>query len=121
MLALLVEIRRAGDEALLHHALDDLLDQILDLLSRAFLIAVSGLAEQLLDRLVREHAAAEQRLEDRVVQRLHRAVFLAVERMAPGIVEAAREQQVGQLRDEIVQVDLVEQVAGVLGVAEFQL
>ena len=53
------------------------------------------------------------------MQRLHRAVFFVVERMAPRVVEPAREQQVGQLRDEIVEIDLVEQVAGVFGVAEF--
>jgi hypothetical protein len=39
--------------------------------------------------------------------------------MTPRVVEPAREQQVGQLRDEIVDVDLVEQVAGVFGVPEF--
>ena len=78
MLALGLEIRRAGDEALFHHALDDLLDEIFELLPRLFLIAVGRFAEQLLHRLFRQHAAAEQRLENRVVQRLHRPVVVAV-------------------------------------------
>src|SRR5689334_17957372 len=43
-----VEIGRRRDEALFHHPLDDLLNQILELLARLFLIAVRGLAEQLL-------------------------------------------------------------------------
>ncbi len=77
MIPLAIEVRRAGDEALLHHPLDDLLDQVLELLPRAFLVAVGRLAEQLLQRVLRQHAAAEQRLEDRVVQRLHRPVLVA--------------------------------------------
>jgi hypothetical protein len=52
------------------------------------------------------------------VQRLHRALFLVV---AVRISEAARQQQIRQLRDEILEIDLVEQVAGVLGVALLQL
>ena len=111
----------AGDEALLHHAVDDLLDQILELLARRFLIAVGRLAEQLLQRLLRQHAAAEQRLENGVVQRLHRAVLVAGRRIAPRVAEPAGEQHVRQLRDEILEIDLVEQVAGVLGVAIFHL
>ena len=47
-LALGLEVRRAGDEAALHHAVDDLLDEVLELLAHAFLIAVGRLAEQLL-------------------------------------------------------------------------
>ena len=90
-----------------------------DLLTRALLIAVGGLAQEFLHRLVRKHAAAEQRLQNRVMQRLHRTVLFVVERMTPRVVEPAREQQVGQLRDEIVDVDLVEQVAGVFRVAVF--
>ena len=58
----------------------------------------------------------EQGIEDRVVQCLHRALFgVHVARAA----EAARQQQVGQLRHEILQVDVVQQVAGELGVAVF--
>ena len=76
------------------------------------------LAEQAIERLFRQHAAAEERFEDRVVQRLHRPVLVTARAVAPGAVEAARQQQVRQLRDEIFHVDLVEQVAGVLGVTE---
>jgi hypothetical protein len=79
----------------------------------------SRLAEQLLQRFFRQHAAAEQRLEDGVVQRLHGAVLVARRRVAPRVAETAREQHVGQLRDEILEIDLVEQVARVLCVAIF--
>ena len=119
MLALAVEIRRAGDEPLFHHAFDDLLDQIFELLARGLLVAVRGLTEQLLQRVLRQHTAAEQRLENRVVQRLHRPVLVAVQRIAPRVAEPARQQQVGQLRHEILEIDLVEQVAGVFRVSVF--
>ena len=117
--ALLVEVRRRRDEALLHHPLDDLLNEILDLLAGRFLVAVSRLTEQPLQRLLGQHAAVEERFENRVVQRLHRAVLVAVRRIAPGIAEPARQQHVGQLRDEIVDVDLVEQVACIFCVPIF--
>ena len=77
MLPLLLEIGRTGDEALLHHLLDDLLDEVFDLLPRFFLIAVRRLAQQLLQRFFREHASAEERLENRIMQRLHGAVLVA--------------------------------------------
>ena len=119
MLAFLLEIGRAGDEPLLHHLLDDLLDEILELLPRLFLVAVRRLAEQLLQRLFRQHASAEQRLENRVVQRLHGAVLVAGRRITPRVAEPARQQQVRQLRHEILEIDLVEQVAVVFRVAVF--
>jgi len=119
MLALALEIRRARDESLLHHPLDDLLDQLLELLPRGFLVRVGRVAEQSLQRLLRQNPAAEQRLENRIVQRLHRAVLAAAERVAPWIAEPAGEQQIGELRHEILEVDLVEEVAGVLCVTVF--
>jgi hypothetical protein len=119
MLPLALQIRRPGHEALLHHLLDDLLDQILELLPRAFLIAVGRFAEQLLQRIIREDAAAEQRLEDRIVQRLQCPVLIAARRIHPRIAEPAREEQVGELRHQILEIDLVEQVAGVFRVAVF--
>ena len=88
-LAFLLEVGRAGHEPLFHHALDDLLNEILELLPRLFLVAIGRVAEQLLKGLVRQHAAAEQRLEDRIVQRLHGAI-LFVAGAAPRIVESAR-------------------------------
>src|SRR5204863_9415199 len=84
-----------------------------------FLVAGRRLAEQLLQRFFRQHASAEERLENRVVQRLQGAVFVAGRRIAPGVAEPARQQQVGELRHEILEIDLVEQVAGVFGVAVF--
>src|SRR6266850_7156780 len=89
MLALLLEVRRGGHESLLHHLVDDLLDEILELLARLLLVAVRRLAEQLLQRVLRQHAAAEERFENRVVQRLHRPVLVAGGRIAPWIAEPA--------------------------------
>ena len=97
----------ARDVARLLHPLDDLLDQLLELLAQLLLIAVGRLAEDLLEHLGRQHAAAEERLENGVVQRLHRPI-VGIRRIAPGIAEPAREQQVGQLRHQLVHVELVE-------------
>ncbi len=69
---------------------------------------VRGVGEQAVQHLLGQHAAVQQRVEDRVVQRLHRPVVVALR--IPRVVEAAREQQIGQLRDERLEVDLVEQV-----------
>ena len=57
VLALVLEVWRGGDEALLHHAVDDLLDQLFELLPRGLLIAVGRLAQELLQRILRQHAA----------------------------------------------------------------
>ena len=77
------------------------------------LIAIGWFSEQLLDGVVRQHATIEQRVENRVVQRLHGALFrIHVARAA----EAAREQQVGQLRQQLLEVDALEVVAGEAGV-----
>ena len=117
-----LEVRRARDEALLHHPLDDLLDQILELLPRALLVAVGRFPEQLLQRFVREHASAEEGFENR-----RRAAPASCDprrshgRIAPGVAESARQQQVRELRDKVLEIDLVEQFAGVLGVAVFHL
>ena len=73
------------------------------------------LPEQPLEHVRRQHAAAEQRFEDRVVQRLHRAV-LVLRRIAPGIGESAREQQIRELRHELVHVELVKERRGVFRV-----
>src|SRR5439155_11155830 len=62
-LALRVQIGRRGDVALLGHALDDLLNELLELRARVRLIAVGRIAEQPLDRFLRQHAAVEQRVE----------------------------------------------------------
>src|SRR5206468_10969621 len=60
----------------------------------------------------------EQRGENGVVQRLHRPLVV----VAPvGIAEAAGEQQVGQLGDQIFQIEVVELVAGVLRVPVLHL
>ena len=116
--ALGVEIRRRRDVAGVLHAVDDLLDQLFELLPHLFLIAIRRLAEDLLEHVVREHAAAEERLENRVVQRLHAAVVV-VGRIAPRVAEAARQQQVGQFRHELVHVELVEERGDVFLVAIF--
>ena len=112
--ALGLEIRRRGDVALFRHAFDDLLDQLFQLRARVLLIAVRGIAQQPLDCFFRQHAAVEQRLQNRVVQRLHRPLFLV---RAVRITEAAREEQIRQLRHEILEIQIVERVARELRVA----
>ena len=113
-LALGLEIRRHRDVALLGHPLDDLLNQLFELRARVGLIAVGRIAEQLLDRLLRQHAAVEQRVENRVVQRLHRPLVVV---QGVRVAEAARQQQVRELRDQILQIEIVELVADVFRVA----
>ena len=106
-----------GDVARLLHALDDLLDQLLQLLAHLLLAAFGLVAEHLLERVLGQHAAVEQRLENGVVQRLHGAV--AVVAGIARVPEPARHQQVRQLRHEFVHVEVVEQVGNVLRVFVF--
>jgi hypothetical protein len=58
--------------------------------------------------MIGQHAAVEQRVENRVVQRLHRPLFVV---HAVGVAEAAGEQQIGELRDQILEIQIVELVA----------
>jgi len=112
-LPLRLGIRRGRDVAVLLHPLHDLLDQLFEPLLR---LGVRLVAEQLLQRVLRQHAAAQQGFQNRVVERLHRAFVLR-----PGevrIVEAAREQQIGQLRHELVHVEVIQGRWGVLAVLE---
>src|SRR5207247_4253672 len=71
-------------------------------------------AEQATDRLFRQYAAIEQRVEDRFVQRLHRALVVVHPVRVP---EAAGQQQVGELRDQIFEIQAIELIADVFGVA----
>ena len=115
--ALGFEVGRRRDVALLAHPLDDLLDQLLELRSRVVLIAVGRIAEQPLDRFLRQHAAVEQRIEDRIVQRLHRPVR---RRRSPyGLPKPLDSSRSDSFDDQILEIELVEQVAGELGVAVF--
>ncbi len=77
------------------------------------------LAEHLLERLIREHAAVEDCLQDGVVQRLHRVpgLVVIVVRQSVRALEAAREQHVGEPGEQVLEIDIVEVVAGELGVA----
>ena len=110
------EVGRRRDVALLRHALDDLLNQLFELRPRVALIAVGRIAQQPLDRFLRQHAAVEQRVQNRVVQRLHRPLLVV---HAVRVAEPAREQQIGQLRDQILEIQIVELVAGEFRVAVF--
>src|SRR4029078_9715965 len=76
------------------------------------------IAQQLLDRLLRQQAARQQRFEDRVVQILRRNPLVGVGR-ARVVVEPAREQHVRQLRDQLLEIDALELVAGISGVPVF--
>ena len=100
------DVGRAGQIALMLQLLDDPLDQLVEPLLRIVgLLPV--LAEQLLERLVGEQPAVQDRFEDGVVQRLRRMprLVVVVVRQPVRAVEAAREQQVGQLRQQILEVD----------------
>ena len=115
----LVQVGRRRDVARLLHAVDDLLDQfleLLDLLLRGLVRAAGRLAEQLLGEVGRQHPAVEERLEDGVVEGLQRAIG-AVERAAPAVAKPAGEQQVGQFRGQLVDVEPVDEVWRVLGIA----
>ena len=119
LLALGVEVGRAAEIALRLQLLDDLLDQRVEPLLRVFGVA-PVLPEQPLERLVRHHPAVEDRLQDGVVQRLPRMPrLLVVVLHAVRVVEAAPEQHVGQFRQELFEIELVEIVAGELRVAVF--
>ena len=114
------EIGGRRDEALLHHAIDDVLNQLFELRARVGLIGVGGIAQQALERLFGQHPAVEERVHDGVVQRLHGAiVFGLAVHAAVGRLKSAGEQQVGQLLDQIVEVEIVERVAGVFAVLVF--
>ena len=77
--------------------------------------AVAHAGEQAIEHLVRQHAAVQQRVENRVVQRLHRPVIVALR--IPRRIEAARQQQVRQPRDERLEIDLGRQVGDEAGIA----
>ena len=105
-----VEIGRARQVALMLQLLDDLLDQLLDPLLR-IVGGLPVLAEQLLEHLVGQQPAVQQRLEDGVVQRLRRHALPRRRRRAVRVVEAALEQQVRQLRQQLFEVEPVEVLA----------
>ena len=105
------EIGRRRDVALLGQLADQLLDQLLDLRGG---VSVRRVAHQPRDGLRREQPAVEQRVEDRVVQRLH-GLGLLVAGMR--VIEPARQQQVRELREQILEVDALELVAGELRVS----
>ena len=106
--ALGIQIGRRRDVALLGHALDDLLNQLLELRPRVGLIAVGRIAQQPLDRLLGQHAAVEQRIQNRIVQRLHRALLVV---HAVRVAEPAGEEQIGELRHQIFEIEVVEVAA----------
>ena len=117
-LPIALDIRRGGDVALLLKLLDDLVDELVEARFRVVAI-LPALAEHLLERLVGQETAVQQRLEDRVVQRLHRSSVLAGHPVR--VVEPARQQEIGQPREQLFEVELVEVLAGVLGIAVFHV
>ena len=103
--ALGVQVGRRRDVALFRHALDDLLNELFELRPRVGLIAVGRVAQQPLDRVLRKHAAVEQRVQNRVVQRLHRPLLVV---HAVRVAEPAGEEQIGELRHQILEIQIVE-------------
>ena len=103
--------------ARLRHPVHDRLDELLELVAHLLLGAVRLVAEELLEQVLRQHAAAEQRFENCVVQRLHRPIpIIGRVSRAP---EPAREQQIRELRHELVHVEIVQQVGHVFRVGVF--
>jgi len=83
------------------------------------LIRVRRIPQETFDGFIRQHAAVEERLENRVVQRLHRLLVVLSRARRARVAEAAGEQQVGELGDQILEIQFVQLVAGVLGVLVF--
>ncbi len=112
-----LQIGRRRDEPFLHHAIDDVLDEFFQLRSRIGLVGIGRVAQQSLERFLRQHAAVEERVHDGVVQGLHRAVVfgLAVH-AAVRRLEPARKEQIRQLLDQVVEIEIVQRIAGVFGV-----
>ena len=112
--AVRLEIGRRGDEAFLHHPIDDVLNQLLELRARVCLIGIGRIAKQALQRFLGQHTAVEQRVHDRVVQRLHGAIVFGLPvHPAVGRLEAARQQQIRQLLNQLVEIQIVQRVAGI--------
>ena len=114
--ALGIQIGRRRDVALVRHALDDLLNELFELRPRVGLIAVGRVAEQPLDRLLRQDPAVEQGIENRVVQRLHRPLLVV---HAVRVAEPAGQEQIGELRHQIFEIQVVQIAAGELRVSVF--
>jgi hypothetical protein len=114
-----LEVRRRRDVAGLFHALDDLLDQFFELSARAFFVAPRRHRRTSARAIIRKHAPIQQRLEDRIVQRpaSSRSLSSSVSRGLPKPLDI---NQVGQLRHELVHVELVEQIGNVLRIFVFQ-
>jgi hypothetical protein len=85
-----------------------LADQALDRLLQELLEGV-GVVHELLQVLVGEHAAAHEGLEDRVVEGLQ-AVLVPLPLL---VAEAALEQEVGQLADELLEVQVLPELPDV--------
>ena len=111
-----------ADIPLLGHLLDDLLDELFEPRLTLRLVGVRRVAQELLHGLFRQQAAVQERIEDRVVERLDGLVAVLViirgcQRVAVRVVEAAREKQLGELGDELLEVDAAEGLTGIPGVA----
>ncbi len=117
-----LQVRGRRDEALFHHPIDDVLNELLQLRARIPLIRVRRISHQPLERLLRQHAAVEQRVHDGVVQRLHGAIVFGVAVHAvEGRMKPARQEQIRQLLDQIVQIQIVQRVARVFRVLVFHV
>ncbi len=114
-------LRRVGEVevALVDQALHELVEHLGERLPR-FLVALP-LAAQLLQHLGRELAAFDERLDECILERIERAVVPFAGPAPPGVVvrsafEAALQQEIGEVLEQVLDVDGVEQRAGVLRV-----
>ncbi len=104
-----LEVGAAGHVALLLETLDEILDQLLETPT------VPAILHQLVDRLLRQQVAVHQRVEDCIVQRLDGLVAVGPRR-EPRATEPAGQQEVRQLRQQVLEIDAFEVFAGVLAV-----
>src|SRR2546422_487739 len=110
--------------ALLDQALDDLVEQLGELALQVGvpLGVARGLATQRLEHLGSQLARVHERLEDRLAQRVERTVGLLIAELAPEGVgvrasgEARLQQEVGELVEQALEVDRVDQLGQVAAV-----
>ena len=107
--------RRVVEGTALRHLQVTLADHPLHDLVQELLEGVS-VVEQTLDILVGQQPPAHERVEDRVVQRLQ-LILVELALLGP---EAALQEEVGHLPDEIAEVEVVPQLADVAVVARLR-
>jgi hypothetical protein len=104
--------RRYGDEILLLHSFEDLLDQLLHATFRLHLL-------ELQLHFFVEQITFEQRVANCFLQRLHRAIVVAhLVKARELILESALQQEVGERIHQVVHAEFVSKGGNVFGIAD---